>query len=141
MAEVPKDNIFGRILAGEIPSHEVYSNEDVYCFLDIFPQALGHTLVIPRNFSRNLEEASVQDVSACLAAVRKLMPAVRAATSAKGITVISNTGRDAGQMIEYLHFHIVPRYKDDHVSLHELGGAHAPEDLEAMAEKIRGLLG
>ena len=137
MRAAPEDNIFGKILKNELPSHEVYSNEHVYCFLDIFPQALGHTLVIPRNFSENVLVADEADILHCLQAVRLLMPAIKAATGAKGISVVTNTGREAGQMIEYLHFHLVPRYAGDSVSLSEIGPEQEAEALKDMAARIR----
>ncbi len=138
MRTAPADNIFGKILAGEIPSTEVYSDEKVYCFLDLYPQNPGHTLVVPRNYSENLHAAEVDEVTACMLAVKKLIPAIIAATGAKGVTVMANMGREAGQMIEYLHFHVIPRHPGDDVSLYKLGEEQTAADLNAMADKIRG---
>jgi histidine triad (HIT) family protein len=137
MRSAPADNIFGKILEREIPSTEVYSDDAVYCFLDLFPQAPGHTLVIPRSYSENICEAEPADIAACLATVQKLIPAIKAATGAQGVTVMTNMGREAGQMIEYLHFHIVPRNPGDKVSLYELGQEQSPEALAEMAGKIK----
>jgi len=140
MREAPADNIFGKILRGEIPSTEVYSDNHVYCFLDLYPQNPGHTLVIPRNFSANVLDADEADVVTCLRVVRKLIPAVKAASGAKGVTVVNNMGREAGQMVEYLHFHVIPRHPDDDVSLYKLGEQQTPEQLAAMAAKIKAAL-
>ena len=140
MREAPADNIFGKILKGEIPSTEVYSDNHVYCFLDLFPQNPGHTLVIPRNYSKNVTDADESDVFMCLRVVRKLIPAVKAATGAAGVTVMTNLGRDGGQMIEYLHFHIIPRHKGDKVSHYELGTEQTPAALAEMAAKIKAEL-
>jgi len=137
MREAPPDNIFARILRGELPSYQVYADEAVMAILDIYPQTPGHTLVMPRNFSANLFEASAEDAAASLAAVRRLAPAVQRAVQAPGVSVLTNTGRDAGQMIEYLHWHIIPRFPQDKVSLHRIGEAATPNDLQAMAERIR----
>jgi len=141
MQEGPVDNTLVKILKGEIPSTEVYSNEHIYCFLDLYPQNPGHTLVVPRNFSRNIMEADEADTIACLAAVRRLIPALKAATDAKGVSVITNMGKEAGQMIEYLHFHLIPRHPGDKVSFYELGAQQTPEQLNEMAEKIKSFLG
>ena len=140
MSEAPVDNIFGMILAGKLPSTEVFSDSHVYCFLDLYPQNPGHTLVIPRTYSENIHTANETDVIMCLRTVRKLIPALMNATGADGVTVITNLGRDAGQLVEYLHFHIVPRFKGDAISMYELGDEQTPEQLAAMAQKIKAEL-
>ena len=137
MVEGPADNIFVKILKGELPSTEVWSNEKVYCFLDLFPQNPGHTLVVPRNYAANFKEASAEDIAACWEAVRKLTPAIQTATGAKGISVVTNKGREAGQMVEYLHFHIIPRHPGDKVSYYETGEQQTPEQLADMVGKIK----
>lgn len=140
MREAPADNIFGKILRAEIPSTEVYSDDAVYCFLDLYPQNPGHTLVIPRSYSENICSAQESDIAACLRAVRKLIPAIKAATGAKGASVVSNMGREAGQMVEYLHFHIIPRRPGDDVSFYKLGAEQTPQQLAEMAERIKAEL-
>jgi histidine triad (HIT) family protein len=126
-----------KILKGEIPSTEVYSDEHVYCFLDLYPQNPGHTLVIPRKYSPNMLEAKAEHIAYCMDAVRKLVPAIQQATGAKGATVQTNIGREAGQMIEYLHFHIIPRHGNDYISYYKLGDEQKPEQLAELAEKIK----
>ena len=140
MREAPADNIFGKILKGEIPSTEVYSDNHVYCFLDLYPQNPGHTLVIPRSYSANVADADESDVFTCLRVVRKLIPAIKAATGAAGVSVLTNMGRDAGQMVEYLHFHIIPRRAGDSISMYELGEQQTPEQLAEMAARIKAEL-
>lgn len=130
------ENTFVRILRGELPSHEVYGDEDTYAFLDIYPHAPGHTLVIPRSFSEHILEASDHDIVACLRTVRRLVPAVMAATGAAGVTVLTNMGREAGQMIPYLHFHIIPRAAGSKLS-GEPGPAADQLELAHMAQLIK----
>lgn len=137
MKEAPADNIFGRILRGELPSWEIYSDELTYAFLDIFPQNPGHSLVIPRSYSENIMQAREQDVVACLATVRKLMPAVQDAVGAKGVTVLTNTGIEAGQSVPYLHFHIIPRSTSDKVSLYKPGGQLGEQEAKLIQQAIR----
>ncbi len=141
MRKGPEDNLFVKILNGEIPSHEVFQDEHTYSFLDIYPQAKGHTLVIPKSYSPNAFEATPEDLQHCWSTVRKLMPAIKAATGALGISVLTNTGKDAGQMVEYLHFHIIPRYPADSVSMSKLGDAADQDELGATAKAIREALG
>lgn len=140
MREAPGDNIFGMILRGEIPSTEIYSDNHVYCFLDLYPQNPGHTLVIPRNYSANVIDADEGDVFTYMRVVRKLIPAIKAATGAAGVSVMANMGREAGQMVEYLHFHVIPRHPDDDVSLYRLGEEQTPEQLAEMAARIKAEL-
>jgi histidine triad (HIT) family protein len=137
MREAPADNIFGKIMRGEIPSTEVYSTNHVYCFLDLYPQNPGHTLVVPRNYSENVYKAAEDDILECLRAVHVLLPALKRATGALGVTVITNTGREAGQMIEYLHFHMIPRHPGDAISFYKLGAEQTPQQLAEMAAKIK----
>jgi histidine triad (HIT) family protein len=140
MREAPAENIFGKILRGEIPSTEIYSDNHVYCFLDLYPQNPGHTLVIPKSYSANIVDANEPDAITCLRVVRKLIPAIKAATGAAGATVVTNMGREAGQMVEYLHFHVIPRHAGDEVSLYQLGEQQTPEQLADMAAKIKAAL-
>jgi len=140
MREAPADNIFGKILRGEIPSTEIYSDNHVYCFLDLYPQNPGHTLVIPKNYSANIVDADEADAVTCLRVVRKLIPAIKAATGAAGVTVVANMGREAGQLVEYLHFHVIPRHPGDEVSLYQLGTEQTPEQLAEMAAQLKAAL-
>lgn len=133
------ENVFVRILRGELPSHEVYSDAATCAFLDINPHAPGHTLVIPRVFSEHIVEAGETEVAACLHTVRLLIPAIMQATGAAGASVVTNMGREAGQMIPYLHFHIIPRSKGSTLS-GEPGGAADQAELAAMAQVIRETL-
>ena len=136
----PEGNIFGMILRGEIPSYPVYEDGQVFAFLDIYPQAPGHTLVVPRSYSENILAATEEEIAACIKAVRLLQPALAQVTGAKGVTVVTNTGREAGQMIEYLHFHLIPRNPGDNVSLQHVGAAADPDELAQMAQKIKAAL-
>jgi histidine triad (HIT) family protein len=137
MREAPPENIFGRILRGELPSYCIYDDAAVFAFLDIYPQAPGHALVIPRSYAENLLVADEAMLVSILRVVQRLATAIQLATGAPGVTVLTNTGLEAGQMIEYLHWHIIPRRKGDEVELHRLGAAAAHGELAAMAERIR----
>ncbi|MCC7479710.1 HIT domain-containing protein [bacterium] len=141
MREAPADNVFGRILRGELPSFAVYNDEHTYAFLDIFPSAPGHTLVIPRSWASTVADARPQDLAACMHTLQRLIPAVMKATGAHGVNVVSNNGPAAGQTIDYLHFHIVPRFSDDRLALNVPGSAADADALAEMAAAIhRSLL-
>jgi histidine triad (HIT) family protein len=139
MREPPADNIFSQILRGELPSYRVYEDAHSVAFLDIFPQSPGHTLVIPRAFSENVFAADEDDAITSLRTVRLIAPAIKRAVGAKGVTVLTNTGKDAGQMVEYLHWHILPRFGHA-FSLRQQGAQADPAELMKTAELIRAEL-
>ncbi len=140
MREAPADNVFCRILRGELPSHAVYNDEHTYAFLDIFPSAPGHTLVIPRSWSSGLADARPQDLAACMHTLQRLIPAVLKATGAEAANVVSNNGHAAGQTVDYLHFHIIPRFSGDRISLNVPGSAADADALADLAAAIHRAL-
>jgi histidine triad (HIT) family protein len=106
------DNIFRKILNGEIPSRDVYEDEDTYAFLDVNPLARGHTLVIPKQDAEALED--LEDGGAALfETVRRLAPRVADAVGAPAYNIGLNNGEEAGQEVPHVHFHIVPRFDGD----------------------------
>lgn len=106
------DNIFRKILDGEIPSRDVYEDDDTYAFLDVNPLARGHTLVIPKQDAETLED--LDDGGAALFdTVRRLAPRVADAVGAPAYNIGLNNGEEAGQEVPHVHVHIVPRFDDD----------------------------
>jgi histidine triad (HIT) family protein len=102
-------NIFARILRGEIPCHKVHEDEHTLAFMDVMPQADGHTLVIPKSPSRNLLDADPAALGPLMASVQKVANAVRKAFGAEGILIQQFNEPAAGQTVFHLHFHILPR--------------------------------
>ena len=103
------NNVFAKILRGEIPSHKVYEDEHTLAFMDVMPQADGHTLVIPKSASRNLLDADPAVLGALMASVQRVAHAVRKAFDAEGILIQQFNEPAAGQTVFHLHFHILPR--------------------------------
>ena len=131
------DNIFAKILRGEIPAVKVWEDDHVLAFMDVFPQARGHTLVIPKHSqARNLMEEEPQVLSHLILGVQRVTRAVRAALKPDGIVVTQFNGAPAGQTIYHLHFHIIPRWEGVPVGRHAAGGMADPEELKALAAKI-----
>lgn len=129
------NNIFAKILRGEMPCIKVYEDDDTIAFMDIMPQADGHTLVVPKEAAVNLFDLSEQGAEAAIRATQRVARAVRAAFSPDGISIGQFNGAAAGQTVPHVHFHIVPRYND-----HALRG-HAremqdPDLLKGHAERI-----
>lgn len=131
-------NIFARILRGELPAIKVYEDEQVLAFMDIMPQADGHTLVIPKTPAVTLLDLPADAAAYTIQIVQKVAKAMEKALDAKGIVLMQLNGAAAGQTVPHIHFHLVPG------SLHELG-RHAvqmgdQEKIQALAEKIRAAL-
>jgi len=132
-----KNNIFAKILRGEIPSIKVYEDAHTLAFMDINPAARGHTLVIPKVEAENLFDLPAAAAAPFLLATQKVAKAVKAATKAPGIMVSQHNGPEAGQTIFHVHFHIIPRWGGDH-AMH--GRQADMKELEEAAKLIRAQL-
>ena len=119
------DNIFAKILRGEIPCHKIFEDEASLAFMDIFPQSPGHCLVIPKAPARTILEIDEGALSAYMPAVKRLAHAVNAALAPDGIVVTQFNGAPAGQTVFHLHFHVIPRY--DGVELGAHGGGRGDD--------------
>jgi histidine triad (HIT) family protein len=103
------NNIFAKILRGEIPCTKVYEDADTLAFMDIMPRCEGHTLVIPRTPARNVLDATPAQLAACLATVQKIAKAQMKAFGAGGITIQQFNEPAGGQVVFHLHYHVMPR--------------------------------
>lgn len=108
-----KNCVFCKIVAWETPSQRVYEDDKYIAFLDINPINFGHTLVIPREHYPGLHETPDEVLAGMVKLVKKLALAIVQAVNAEGYNVGVNTGRAAGQAVEHVHFHIIPRFMDD----------------------------
>jgi histidine triad (HIT) family protein len=103
------NNIFARILRGEVPAHKVYEDEHTLAFMDVMPQADGHTLVVPKAAAENLFDLDPAMAAAVIRTTQKVAAAVRRAFAADGITLMQFNGPAAGQTVFHFHMHILPR--------------------------------
>jgi len=134
------DNIFGKILRGEIPAHKVFEDDKVLAMMDIFPQSKGHLLVIPKAPSRNLLDADPAVLASTMAYVQRLARAAKEALGADGVRVAQFNEAPAGQTVFHLHFHIIPIYADVILAPH--GGSRADDgELAIQAKAIAAALG
>jgi histidine triad (HIT) family protein len=134
------DNIFAKIIRGEIPVVKVFEDDQVLAFMDVFPQARGHVLVISKTSqARNLLEAETKTLGRVIGAVQKVAQAVTIALKPDGVVITQFNGAPAGQTVFHLHFHIIPRYEGEALGRHGEGMADA-EELKALAEKIAAAL-
>mgnify|MGYP003595963289 CR=1 FL=1 len=131
-------NIFAKILRAEIPAIKVYEDDQVLAFMDIMPQADGHTLVIPKVPAVTLLDLPADAAAYTIQVVQIVAKAIETALDAKGIVLMQLSGEAAGQTVPHVHFHLIPS------SIHTLG-KHATqmgdqEKIKALAEKIKAAL-
>jgi histidine triad (HIT) family protein len=133
------DNIFAKILRGEIPSHRVYEDDDVVAFMDVMPQSEGHALVVPKAPSRNLLDADPAVLAKVIPVVQCVANAAKAAFQADGITVMQFNEAPAGQTVYHLHFHVIPRFDGVPLKAHS-GRMEDGSVLAANAAKLKAAL-
>lgn len=111
MTTYDDQNIFAKILRGEIPCIKVYEDDETLCFMDIMPRTDGHCLVIPKTACRNILDATPAQLAACMTTVNKIANAAKTALDADGITLQQFSEAAGGQEVFHLHFHIHPRHE------------------------------
>jgi len=135
-----RNNVFARILRGEIPAHKVYEDAHTLAFMDVMPQADGHTLVIPKAEATNLFEVPPEALTATILTTQRVARAVQKAFDAPGILIAQLNGAAAGQSVFHIHFHVVPRHEGLDLRLHARDMAdHAV--LAAHAARVKAALG
>jgi histidine triad (HIT) family protein len=109
MPAYDKDNIFAKILRGELPCHKVYEDDKTLAFLDIMPRAPGHTLVLPKAPARNLLDVTPADLAHVMQVAQKIAQAQMKVFNADGITLQQFNESAGGQVVFHLHVHVIPR--------------------------------
>ena len=112
------DNVFAKILRDDLPAARVFEDERTLAFMDVMPQSVGHTLIIPKERVENLFEISPTSLDAVIATTQRIALAVRAAFEPAGIEIMQLNGTAAGQTVPHLHFHVIPRYLDSDLGRH-----------------------
>ena len=133
-------NVFAKILRGEIPSIAVYEDEKTLAFMDVMPQADGHTLVIPKENAQTIFDLSEDGAANLIAVTIRIARAVKIGMEAEGITLTQFNGAAAGQSVPHIHFHILPRWSGTMLRRHG-GNMENPEKLKRFADKIKAALG
>ncbi len=134
-----EQNIFAKILRGELPSHKLYEDDATLAFMDIMPQVAGHTLVIPKQPAVTFLDLTAEAAASVMATAKLLAPAIIKAVEAPGFMMAQLNSSYAGQTVPHYHMHILPRHEGLELKFH----ARDPEDMDvlaALAEKIRAEL-
>ena len=132
--------IFCKIIKGEIPGHKVYEDEKTFAFLDINPMNIGHTLVVPKNHISKITLTEEEDLLALTKTLKKVIKGVEESLGADNLNVFVNQGRDAGQLVPHLHYHVVPRHRGDGVEFDVPQRKLSEEEFKDLAEKIRNAI-
>jgi histidine triad (HIT) family protein len=138
MTAYDNQNIFSKILRGEMPSINVYEDDMTFAFMDIMPKVDGHVLVLPKAASRNILDIKLDDLHAVIATAQKIAIAQMRAFSADGITIHQLSESAGGQVVFYTHIHVLPRH--DRIALRTPTKMATSTALELHAEKIRSAL-
>jgi histidine triad (HIT) family protein len=139
MADYDPNNIFAKILRGELPANKVYEDDKAFAFLDIMPRAPGHALVIPKAPARNLLDVAEDDLAHVMKVAQKIARAAKTAFHADGITLQQFNEAAGGQVVFHLHVHVIPRH--DGIALKPPATfKETPENLAAQAETLRAAI-
>lgn len=128
-------NVFAKILRGEIPCIKLYEDDATLSFMDIMPQTEGHALIIPKEAAATIFELSPAALTASILTTQKIAKAVREAFAVPGVMIVQANGKAAMQTVPHLHFHVIPRREGDNMRLHAAEMAD-PEILKAHAARI-----
>ena len=134
------NNIFAKILRGELPSYKVYEDDKALAFLDIMPRSPGHTLVLPKAAARNMLDVGADDLAHVMTVVQKVSKAAMATFGADGITIQQFNEGAGGQVVFHLHVHVIPR-KSGVAMKPPASEKEKPDVLAANAKKLAAALG
>jgi histidine triad (HIT) family protein len=134
-----RNNIFAKILRGELPCHKVYETDKALAFMDIMPRGDGHVLVIPKTEARNILDVAPDDLADLAKAVQVVARAVKEALDADGVTIQQFNESAGGQVVFHIHVHVIPRFEGVPLKPHT-GQMEDPDTLARFAEKIRAVL-
>ncbi|MDO8634450.1 MAG: HIT family protein [archaeon] len=132
--------VFCKIANGSSPSHKIFEDKNTIAFLDIFPCAIGHTLVITKKHYKNMEDVPPQELAEAIKTVQLVGKACMKALGAPGFNVHQSNNKPAGQVVFHLHFHVVPRFENDGVSFKWQVSEKAKEQIPLVKEKMMKVL-
>ena len=135
------NNIFAKIINGDMPATKIFEDENTIAFMDIFPQSRGHCLVIPKMArATSLLDIDPAQLATLIGVVQKVATAVEAALNPDGIRIAQFNGASAGQTVFHIHFHIIPIFESAPLGAHASGAPADSEDLQKLAAAIAAAL-
>ena len=139
MPSYDPNNVFAKILRGELPCHKVYEDDRAFAFLDIMPRAPGHTLVVPKAPARNILDVAPDDLAHVMAIAQKIAKTALKVFGADGITIQQFNEPAGGQVVFHLHVHVIPRREGVQLKP-PASQKEKPEVLAEQAEKLKAAL-
>ncbi|NLK03300.1 MAG: HIT family protein [Clostridiales bacterium] len=128
--------IFCKIIAGDIPSSVIYEDEDLKVIMDIYPAARGHAIIITKKHFENIFELDDDVAKKVLIVAKKVGIALKDELGCGGINLLQNNGETAGQTVFHLHFHLIPRYDGDNVTIKWITGKYEDGEALELAQRI-----
>lgn len=128
--------IFCKIAAGDIPSYQLYEDNDFKVFLDLSPTSFGHALIIPKEHYKNLFELDDNIASKALVLAKKVGTAMMQALHCDGLNILQNNGETAGQTMFHFHIHVIPRYENDNTKIIFDQNSLKEEDAKKIQEEM-----
>ncbi|MDP6138757.1 MAG: HIT family protein [Candidatus Woesearchaeota archaeon] len=132
-----EDCVFCKIVNGKIPATKVYENSNVISFLDIMPANKGHCLVVPKKHYENMLDISDEDLKNLILAAKKITKALSLSIGNGSYNIIMNNGKEAGQLVDHAHIHIIPRFKGDRLRIKWSHKKYIDEEMKNIQEKIK----
>ncbi len=129
--------IFCKIVNNEIPCYKVYETDKVIAFLDINPVSIGHTVIITKKHYKNIIDAPIEEINEIMKAIKQIIHKYTKILNTNNFNIINNSGKIAGQEVEHIHFHIIPRYENDTTEVKTKKGN--TEELEKTYKKIKSI--
>ena len=132
-----QDCIFCKIVRGEAPSRKIHEDSDVIAFLDINPASIGHTLIIPKKHFENIYDIEPASLEKVIVAAKAISERAKAKLGAEGVNVLQSNGRHAGQLVDHLHVHVIPRYTNDNIMIRFPRAQLTDEDMKQIQDKLK----
>ena len=132
-----EDCLFCKIVAGKIPAAKIYEDEKVLSFLDIMPANKGHCLVVPKKHSQTLVEMEDKELSATFLAAKKIARALSLSFGNGSFNLVMNNGKEAGQLVNHAHIHIIPRFQKDRLRIKWSHLSYGDDEIKEYADKIK----
>lgn len=132
-----EDCVFCKIVESKIPAAKVYEDEKVISFLDIMPANKGHCLVVPRKHAQNLIQMDEGDLEATIKAAKKVARALSLSFGNASFNIVMNNGKEAGQIVNHAHIHIIPRFQKDRLRIKWSHLKYEGDEIKEYADKIK----
>ncbi|MGI8632744.1 MAG: HIT family protein [Solirubrobacterales bacterium] len=131
------DCIFCQIIAGDMPSEQIDSDERTFTFMDIRPATRGHLLVVPKTHSTDLHEIDLEDLAACAKTAQRMAARIRDRLDSDGVNLLNCCGAAAWQTVFHFHVHVIPRWEDDPLQLPWIPKDGEQSEIAAAASQLR----